>query len=777
MVQLRMALADRGLATWGNKACLQQRLLDWTAEQKRLDRKQQHQPPSAADHWSLNSGAGLYQTYGVRPSPPSTNRRRCRHGRPDRDESATEIKSKNGVPSANSLAEWTRTVDLKPLLQRREAIYKERERGKGASSNSKYKNDEKEEESSLMSKDEYISVLKKVFDQSSPSRYSNYEVQQMYAASKEADQLGDRALSKRILNELKEVTPHDARVVRRLSRMEKEEGNLMGARALLWEGLETNPHNAYLWQGLAQVASTDAQAVEFYEKAIRCDPTLPMSYHALGTLQHTKGRIASAMKTLKEGLEYCPSNHRLHHALGDIYRDAKLLSMAEKCYRKALKHGPEVSHGFAYTALAYTAYEDDKVDQCRMWLEKSVALNDGRNANGWVSWAQMEEAEGDIEAARNICIRGIAQYEQTLLKRASSRFRKASSSSSSSWKARRREFSDASNTNASAIRNRLMARVPVYRSGDRFFNLYRNWARLEERYGTPDSVAEVYRRAVVAFPHEWKLALDWAQYHARLNLSERARELFAMACTQSAGQHGDAYRCWAEYEMAHGHYDKAQEILLQGAVAFSQRTASDETNRHGMIELYYVWAICEWQLGHFARAETLLDHALRSLGPDPVPLKCRMLFAKAQLHYDRGEPLLAQHCIGLCFQENVWSSPDLKHQVWTLWFHVATDVGNGRLSAQCRALAQATATTSEAPLTVPESDSSPKSTSSSTSSSRLEGRPHVQQLMRRDPWHMTLFGSSTRQRGNSYESVVLPTVLEEEEEEPDAAAAETEVQC
>ena len=41
----------------------------------------------------------------------------------------------------------------------------------------------------------------------------------------------------------------------------------------------------------------------------------------------------------------------------DLYRDAKLLDMARKSYNKALEHGPDISHGFAYTALAYIAYE------------------------------------------------------------------------------------------------------------------------------------------------------------------------------------------------------------------------------------------------------------------------------------------------------------------------------------------------------------------------------------------------------------------------------------
>jgi hypothetical protein len=33
----------------------------------------------------------------------------------------------------------------------------------------------------------------------------------------------------------------------------------------------------------------------------------------LGTYGNSQGRIANAMKILKKGIEYCPTNHRLHH--------------------------------------------------------------------------------------------------------------------------------------------------------------------------------------------------------------------------------------------------------------------------------------------------------------------------------------------------------------------------------------------------------------------------------------------------------------------------------
>jgi hypothetical protein len=61
-----------------------------------------------------------------------------------------------------------------------------------------------------------ISQLSKTFN-APASTYSNREVREMYIEAKEADQQGDRERSKSVLKKLREATPHDMRVVRRLA--------------------------------------------------------------------------------------------------------------------------------------------------------------------------------------------------------------------------------------------------------------------------------------------------------------------------------------------------------------------------------------------------------------------------------------------------------------------------------------------------------------------------------------------------------------------------------
>jgi hypothetical protein len=127
----------------------------------------------------------------------------------------------------------------------------------------------------------------------------------------------------------------------------------------------------------------------------------------------------------------------------------------------------------------------------------------------------MEEPEGNIDAARAVCIGGISQYERGLLNRQRSKFVGPVDL----------------DVDPMAMKETLFKTVaPQSLSGDKFVSVFRNWARLEQKYGYTETVDEVYMRASFAFPYDWKPSINWAQYHASVHHDDRARELFAKAC-------------------------------------------------------------------------------------------------------------------------------------------------------------------------------------------------------------------------------------------------------
>lgn len=661
VVQLKKELGMRALKKVGNKYLLQNRLKEWTQDNEQED--------------ELNA-------------PPSK-----------KQETLPSIGQEEDRLQVDSLQEWARTVDLEPLLQRREEIHREKRLGPKRVS----KRIPTQWPSNVRL------VLQKMFEQPS-SIYSNYEVQQMYSVSKQADQMGDRALAKRILYELKSATPHDARIYRRLARMEMEEDQIDTARSILLEGIDLHPDNAFLWHGLGQLegrAGNFTAQRQHWEMAMRVDPFVPHSYHALGTFDHAAGSIASAMKILKRGLQYCPTNHRLHHALGDLYRDAKLLKMAQKCYQKAIQHGPNVSHGFGWTSLAYVAYEEGQFEQCRSYLHTALR-DEGRCANAWVALAQFEESLGNIAAARSAAETGIAHYERLLMQRHKCTVPKDSVT----------------------VRNPLWRqRIPTFRSGDRFHNVYRNWLRLEMRYGRLETAEDVYERAIAAFPREYKIRIDMAQYYQQLNLLNKARQVLVSACDST---HADPYRLLAELEMRQKNYMAAQKILYSGALAVSQ-------SRVGVPELFYIWALCEWHLGHFSHAEKLLDYTIAASWTESLP-KALIWYTRARLEWDRKEMSRTQHFIGLCLSEDR-ALPGGNGPVWDLWSNVAIAMGNTRLAQQCKEQARLAYSTKH--------DDSPIHLFDS------------RQWMRRDPWHGKIFTPSSGDHDLHRWTMFFPSLKED----------------
>ena len=363
----------------------------------------------------------------------------------------------------------------------------------------------------------YISTLSKTFNAPSPA-YSNREVREMYIEAKAADQAGHRLKAKAILSQLREATPHDMRVVRRLSRMEQEDGNVATARRILQHALRQEPDNAHLLHGLGQLerqAGNDSVAIKYFRRAVKTNPTFPNPYHALGTLEHTHGNIKAALTVIKEGLKACPQNHRLHHALGDIYLDAKMLDLAEDSYLAGLNHGPQWSQPFFYSSLSFVSYEKGHLRDSRTLLRQSLEINGGMHAQGVIALAQLEESEGNIQEARKVYRDAVISYEKRRRKR-----------SNFHSKPSRKEEDDLFDTAGFGPENEYTRSY----TGDKWINVFKSWARMEEIHGTYETAHIVYSKAATLFPDNASLLIQWAQLHSDHGDTEKARLLYKAAC-------------------------------------------------------------------------------------------------------------------------------------------------------------------------------------------------------------------------------------------------------
>ena len=113
--------------------------------------------------------------------------------------------------------------------------------------------------------------------------------------------------------------------------------------------------------------------------------------------------------------------------------------------------------------------------------------------------AHLEESEGNIHQARKIYQKALCVYEC-------------------------QRGIDADNKSKTVKRPRL---------GDKWKEVYKSYARLEEEENNYDRVDEVYSRACHAFPDDWKMFQRWAQFQHKYGRDTRARSLFQVACEKA----------------------------------------------------------------------------------------------------------------------------------------------------------------------------------------------------------------------------------------------------
>jgi len=589
-----------------------------------------------------------------------------------------------------------------------------------------------EDSNNNMVNQESITQLSKTFNAPS-STYTNREVRQLYIQAKLADQQGNKSKSKSILHELRLATPHDMRIIRRLSRLEQEDGNIHAAKSLLLHGLTIDSNNVYLIHGLGQLERTignDYTAKKYYRRAIKQiqqqeqqangkkqKRPFPNPYHALGTLEHTHGNIRSALNVIKEGIKYCPTNHRLHHALGDVYLDANMLDLAEESYLTGIRYGPEWGKSFVYTSLSYVSYAKGHINDCRSLLKQSIDMaNGGMHGQGVVALGQLEESLGNIDEARKVYRDAISRYERKRRSRSPYHHgggKKTSSQSKMNHKKRSSKTSedDGDIFDTSSLVDGQGNRYTKSHPGDKWINVFKSWARMEAMHGTYETTHIVFSKAARLFPSNVSMLIQWAELQVDHGETEKARLLYEAACHRVGSKSAEPYQLYAEFEMKRKNYIEAQSILIRGARAVTagkhqQQQQEEEASRSstsssspssnpsldssdggktlGLARLFHTWGVCENHLGTYSRAEQLLDNALRVTGPEEESSAMRslILYSMARLEYSRQEYLLAQHCIGLSMKENLL--PGGNYLIWKLWSQIADKMENEQLAKRCK---------------------------------------------------------------------------------------------
>jgi tetratricopeptide (TPR) repeat protein len=333
-----------------------------------------------------------------------------------------------------------------------------------------------------------------------------------------------------------------------------------------------------------------------------------------------------------------------------------------------------------------------------------------------IALARFEESQGHIDNARSTYIEAANKYES---------IRKI--------KALRLAYA-----NENFLDNESMSPL---RMSDRWAHLYTSWARFEETFGSYSDANNVYSRAMMAFPHDISMLLSWAKFQAKNNRLDRARTLFELACDKASCNSADPYRLYAEFEMRSGNYKRARSIFYLGAQSLSEAKDGAIPLDQSFSRLFLSWAVCEWHLGNWERAEVIFDHALRLTeeSDEGLELRSLLLFSIARfLYHARKDYPLAQHCICLCLKDN--RPFNHKVNVWYLWSRVAEAMNNKSVSDSC----------------LREVDILEKEKRKLNDLPQLNSKD-MQQLLRRAPWDSkTVMGTSET---SWYDSIRFPDMV------------------
>mmetsp|Transcript_25728 Transcript_25728/g.37999 ORF Transcript_25728/g.37999 Transcript_25728/m.37999 type:complete len:960 (+) Transcript_25728:204-3083(+) len=710
VLELKEACAERGLFKSGKKAELQSRIIEWTQQQhqKRIDeRRRTHKTPLED---ILNYHRNVKQD-------------RNRESEDDYNNVILSNKGITGVVS-NGNANIASLDGKDAIIPPQDPFnYFENEKNNLTTEDS-YDNDQSSSKSTIS-----LSDIKKAYAAKSPE-YSNLQIQQMYTKAKYADQNNQKHQAKQILTELHSATPHDGRIIRRLARLETEKGNSNSARKHLQRGIRSNPNSGHLWHGLAMlelnlgIRNIDA-ARECFKKAILVDKTLPNPYHAWGRLEQSEGNIRAAAGLFRRGLSVAPTNHRLWHALGGLYREAGMKNEAQAAFTKGMALGPNWSHGFFCTSLAYVAYDMGDLNLARARLKEGISGNGGRHAQGWLALAQLEEAEGSVLEARKIYREALQVYENTI--------RKAPKSLMSSP-----SYDD----EGPFAKPKKLSMIPK-QSGDKWISVYQGWARMEESRKNYGLANMVYSRANQMFPNDWRICLNWAKLQAKRGKRNRSRILFEQACKTVGTSNANPYRAYAESEMMQTNYQTARNIFFCGAEAV---TRSSDGQERGLAQLMHSWALCEWHLGKMKRAANLFDHALR-LTECNNSKGCEgerewILYSLARFENSRGRYAIAQHCICLAMKED-----NTIVEFWKLWADIASNMDNDTLAGRCMEEGNK--------LEELEKANAKNKRKVDIMMEKLAGRSSMKQMLCKAPWHhkvysQTVYGNDKLGRGGNH---------------------------
>jgi tetratricopeptide (TPR) repeat protein len=359
------------------------------------------------------------------------------------------------------------------------------------------------------------------------------------------------------------------------------------ARQIIQESLKHCPGNAILWQAWADLERSLGRlnvARKLYRKGLEANPYLPSLYNSWGAMERGIGRTDAARRLFQEGLTHDANSVRLllsQGVLEDVEGNPKLA-------RSLLRRGLLVEPGNAFLlhALGMVEYKAGDIARAREAFRAAVTANMD-HTQSWLAWAQLEEAQGNIDVARSNYVLGCKS--------------RGSRGSVQLWQA---------------------------------------WARMEEQHTDGRAALEVYRKATLLFPHDSQMLVESAKTLAKLGDVAEASTMLRRALDIDA-HNPYVYQCLARIEMRQHRVAEALRLFATGVAmaekGFSKALSADGKERKSsgggvsrgsasettmgkreLADLVHSWANVEEEHGEDVNATRALYAKATALDPQRV---------------------------------------------------------------------------------------------------------------------------------------------------------------
>jgi len=135
-------------------------------------------------------------------------------------------------------------------------------------------------------------------------------------------------------------------------------------------------------QALMFAERGDANAAEFYKKAIEADDCAADAYCNLGIIESQKGNTAKAFDCFTTSLKCNPRHTEAHYNLGNLYFDVNDFRLAQVHYEMAAEVEPSFANVYFNLALVQAINHDlDAAVSALTRYQQLVPPAEGRNAD------------------------------------------------------------------------------------------------------------------------------------------------------------------------------------------------------------------------------------------------------------------------------------------------------------------------------------------------------------------------------------------------------------